>query len=330
MNNDINEIRRDQAIGPNFLESEDKEANIEIRNKKHKEALQRTGFWGESGAGCIIMSKDSGRILIPLRSKKTREPGTWGTWGGAIDENETPKETVMREVYEEAGYVGVKKIIPLHVFKHESGFKYYNFLVLVENEFNPTINFETKDWDWFYIDNLPSPLHFGLKGILNNKKDVNIIMTCLNNIMGNINESMKKNNKKIIITEEQFKMLTEINILPEKYLYHATYRPLLKKIKLEGLGGISAKSMWGDSKRGVVYLAKEDYVAASYAEVAIDENEQIPESWEEKIVILTIDTSYLDPNKLFIDENVLDNEGDTLEYRGVIPWEAITKVQNYQ
>jgi hypothetical protein len=267
-------------------------------------------------------------LLISLRGEEVREPGTWGTWGGAIDENENPKETVMREVQEETGFTGRKEIIPLHIFKDKSGFRYYNFLVLVENEFNPTINFETKDWDWFYVDDLPSPLHFGLKGILNNKNDVKIIMTCLNNITSNINENIIKN-KKIIITEEQFNLLTGINSSPIKYLYHATYKPLLKKIKLEGLGGISTKPMWNDSKRGVVYLAKNKDVAASYAEIALDENDNIPESWEEKIVVLTINTSYLNPDKLFVDTNVLDNEGDTLEYEGIIPWKAITKIENY-
>ena len=61
-------------------------------------------------------------------------------------------------------------------------------------------------------------------------------------------------------------------------------------------------------------------MAESYAE----ESEMVPESWLDNIIILKIDTSKLDKSKLFTDQNVQDNEGDTLEYRGVIPWEALS------
>ena len=80
------------------------------------------------------------------------------------------------------------------------------------------------------------------------------------------------------------------NVDVPKYLYHATFKPLLKKIKSEGLGGISANQLWEDSKKGVVYLAIDASVAYSYVETVFDENEDIPESWEEKIIILVIDT----------------------------------------
>ena len=111
-----------------------------------------------------------------------------------------------------------------------------------------------------------------------------------------------------------------------KELYHATFEPLLGKIKAEGLGGSSSKRLWTDSKRGVVYLALDPIVAESYAEVAFMENESIPESWEDKIIILVIDSAKLDKTKLVTDLNVLDNDGDTLEYHGVIPFSSVTRI----
>lgn len=39
-----------------------------------------------------------------------------------------------------------------------------------------------------------------------------------------------------------------------KYLYHATYLPLLESIKKTGLGG-TTQTYWEDSKPGVVYLS---------------------------------------------------------------------------
>ncbi len=111
-----------------------------------------------------------------------------------------------------------------------------------------------------------------------------------------------------------------------KFLYHATFAPLLKKIKAEGLGGASAKKMWSDSRKGVVYLAMSSDIALSYAETIFDDREDLPESWGENIIILKIDTDRIDKKKLRIDSNVIDNQGDTLEYHGIIPFEAIVKV----
>lgn len=103
-------------------------------------------------------------------------------------------------------------------------------------------------------------------------------------------------------------------------LYHATYRPLLKSIKKYGLGGDKAQAKWEDSKPGVVYLAIDPNVAESYAE----SSDMVPEEWLDQIIVLKIDASQLDQSKLILDQNVQDNQGDTLEYHGVIPVNLIT------
>ena len=111
----------------------------------------------------------------------------------------------------------------------------------------------------------------------------------------------------------------ELENFPQ-YLYHATYKPLLKKIRKKGLDTSSSKRAWEDSVPGYVYLALDPYVAESYAEAS----EMVPESWLDKIIILKIHTNKIDKSNLFLDQNVQDNEGDTLEYRGVIPLEALS------
>ncbi len=108
-----------------------------------------------------------------------------------------------------------------------------------------------------------------------------------------------------------------------QYLYHATYRPLLKSIKTHGLGGSGAQAKWEDSKPGVTYLALDADVAESYAE----SSDVVPDEWLDKIVILKISTRGLDTSKFKLDSNVLDNEGDTLEYHGVIPISNISVVK---
>jgi 8-oxo-dGTP pyrophosphatase MutT (NUDIX family) len=143
-------------------------------NEQHAKTLERTGFWGKAGAGCVIIARDTKRICMPKRSKDVEEPGTWGTWGGAIDGREAPKAAAEREVREEAGYDGQLELVPLFVFKKGS-FKYHNFLAVVDTEFNPTLNWETSTYRWCSFDELPSPLHFGMQGILNDPDSVSKI-----------------------------------------------------------------------------------------------------------------------------------------------------------
>lgn len=110
-----------------------------------------------------------------------------------------------------------------------------------------------------------------------------------------------------------------------QYLYHATYKPFLKSIKEKGLGNTRRK-MWSDSKRGVVYLAKDKDVAYSYAENAewLDDVEDY-DKYADNIIVLKIDTSKLDKSKLFDDENVLDDDS-TVEYHGVIPFDTVVEI----
>jgi predicted chitinase/8-oxo-dGTP pyrophosphatase MutT (NUDIX family)/uncharacterized ParB-like nuclease family protein/FMN phosphatase YigB (HAD superfamily) len=153
----------------------DKQIDIVENDAEHAAELGRTGFWGKQGAGCIIMAKDTGRICLPYRSAHVQEPNTWGTWGGAIDGNEDPAVAAKREVQEEAGYDGPVKMVPLLLFKHSSGFRYFNFLALVEREFTPQLNWETQTFDWVQFGEWPAPLHPGLKSLLNDSASIQTI-----------------------------------------------------------------------------------------------------------------------------------------------------------
>lgn len=142
---------------------------MDDREKEHAATLAATGYWGNAGAGCLIMAQDTGRILIPLRSQWVQEPGTWGTWGGAIDGDEDPKTACMREVHEEAGYAG-KVIDMIHLFRFQDAeFRYDTFLAVVPTEFEPELNWETERAEWVENGQWPSPLHFGLEQVLKDK-----------------------------------------------------------------------------------------------------------------------------------------------------------------
>lgn len=144
-------------------------------DEEHREQLKKTGFWGKQGAGCLFLAIDTGRICIAHRSRSVEQPGTWGTWGGAIDSGEDPKSALAREVREEAGYNGKMKLVPLYVFKHSSGFTYYNYLALVETEFTPVMDWETQGFKWVNYGKWPKPLHQGLELLLNDPKSIKTI-----------------------------------------------------------------------------------------------------------------------------------------------------------
>jgi 8-oxo-dGTP pyrophosphatase MutT (NUDIX family) len=128
-------------------------------------------FWGNRGAGILLIAKDTGRLLLTFRSEYVNEPHTWGIPGGAIDSHsESPENAARREAHEELKFSGrIDDLQSAYVFRaNGGGFTYYNFIGIIENEFEPRLDWENEDAEWFELDNLPSPLHFGVNALLNN------------------------------------------------------------------------------------------------------------------------------------------------------------------
>jgi hypothetical protein len=107
--------------------------------------------------------------------------------------------------------------------------------------------------------------------------------------------------------------------IPE-FFYHATYRALIPSIMKTGLDTREASLAWADSKPGIVYLASDRGVAESYAEAAEEVSDEI---YDSGIVMLKIPSKNLDLSKLHDDSNVLEDESDTYEYHGQIPWNKL-------
>jgi len=138
----------------------------EIGTGKHALTTDESGkFWGNMGAGGIFFCTKTNRFLLAFRSRYVNEPHTWGVWGGAIDENETPLEAVKREITEETAFKGKYKIVPSFIFK-KGNFQYHNFIIVVNTEFKPRLDWETESYGWFTLEEFPSPLHFGLKSLI--------------------------------------------------------------------------------------------------------------------------------------------------------------------
>ena len=128
--------------------------------------------WGKAGAGVLILARDTGRILLTLRSGAVMEPHTWGVPGGKLDEGETALQAAEREMDEELGIVPEpgSRLTLLYTFK-ETGFRYDTFIGIVarESAVRPRLNWESDDAQWFDLDELPSPLHPGVRGMMRAK-----------------------------------------------------------------------------------------------------------------------------------------------------------------
>lgn len=125
--------------------------------------------------GAIFLSKTTGRMMLNLRSDSSTYSNNWGFVGGKIERNESPMQALHREICEELGdsVPKIEDIIPFDVFSTKNGkFKYYSFIVVVEDEFIPVLNHESAGYAWVKIGNWPKPLHPGAKSTLYNSNIV--------------------------------------------------------------------------------------------------------------------------------------------------------------
>jgi 8-oxo-dGTP pyrophosphatase MutT (NUDIX family) len=144
----------------------------------HSSAFARTGFWGAyGGAGGIALARSTGRLLLAQRSRQVLQPGTWGTVGGAIDPGEQPKDAVLREIREELGFHATEADLHLcYVFRDgRTSFTYHNYIVLVDEEFLPTMNWEVSEHAWIEFGQWPSPLHFGMEAWLQDSTGISML-----------------------------------------------------------------------------------------------------------------------------------------------------------
>lgn len=150
------------------------------------EALKNTSdgvFWGNVAGGVLPICKSTKRILVAYRSAHVQEPHTWGVWGGKIDEEDGEVQSevdsaVKREFLEESGFNGKIELIPSYKFvTKDKTFKYYNFIGLLDEEFEPTLDWETENYKWLTYEEMIklTPLHFGLVKLI--EEDHNTILS---------------------------------------------------------------------------------------------------------------------------------------------------------
>jgi len=120
------------------------------------------------GVGTFIYSTSTHRYLFLLRDS-SKYAGTWGLAGGKINADEHILESLTRELKEELGYNFFDvKVIPIEKFTSDNNhFSYHTFLIPVDEEFVPVLNYEHRGYCWVTLEYHPKPLHPGVWRTIN-------------------------------------------------------------------------------------------------------------------------------------------------------------------
>jgi 8-oxo-dGTP pyrophosphatase MutT (NUDIX family) len=112
---------------------------------------------GKEGAGALFYCPETENFLLMLRS----DDNTWCGLGGMRDDMEPLETTVRREAFEEAGLAmdAPYKLIPVTTVYHPNGFKFTNYLALIDEEFLPIINDEHRSFQWCRWQDFPKEMH---------------------------------------------------------------------------------------------------------------------------------------------------------------------------
>lgn len=128
--------------------------------------VQATKFQPQVGVGLIVVRDQDGKpqILLHRRKKVTTGSGYWGSGGGYLQYGESLMQGAIREFHEESGNtVSLKNIRFLGVCNFLDFEPYHSVDVSfmadwVAGEPKGAENDEAIEWQWFDMDNLPSPL----------------------------------------------------------------------------------------------------------------------------------------------------------------------------
>jgi len=106
------------------------------------------------GHGAVAIIVEDEQFLVIKRSHKVRAPNLLCFAGGTIETGESPHETIVRELDEELGLVGVAKD---HIWQSRTAWGTLLEWVLVERDHNsqPIANpEEVAEWMWIGADEL--------------------------------------------------------------------------------------------------------------------------------------------------------------------------------
>lgn len=122
-------------------------------------------------AGLLLISRETGRVLLNKRAQWMAEGGKWSTPGGVADEEDADlRETAHREFAEEMGVWldedDIEYVTEYTSFDHRRS--YTVFVGTVDYEFDCYVDEkETTDFGWFDIEEaISADIHWKLRPVL--------------------------------------------------------------------------------------------------------------------------------------------------------------------
>jgi 8-oxo-dGTP pyrophosphatase MutT (NUDIX family) len=131
-----------------------------------------------SCSGALFYALNTKRFLF-LHRTQSKQSQVWGLVGGRSNSGETPFDALTREISEEIGTTPkFIKSIPLETFvSTDEKFNFHTYLIVVKEEFLPTLNDEHDGYAWASFGKWPKPLHQGLRNTLQNKTNITKLET---------------------------------------------------------------------------------------------------------------------------------------------------------
>lgn len=108
-----------------------------------------------TAAGVLVRARSTGRVLLMLRV----DCECWATPGGHLERGEGEMSAAIREFAEETG-------CPNRVTFNAAPVRHGGYALFygeVQRQFRPVLNEEHEAYGWFSPDELPLPLHGGLR-----------------------------------------------------------------------------------------------------------------------------------------------------------------------
>lgn len=136
------------------------------------------------GAGVLIHAKSEDLWLFVQRSTYVEDPLTWCIPGGRVEEGEDYLDAAIRETKEEVGYDLSNSPTKL-IYVNKSDWPlttYHTYAAVIDNPFEPSLNWESNIYRWCKLDKMPSPMHWGLNAMFNNDRSAEILHEWLANL----------------------------------------------------------------------------------------------------------------------------------------------------
>jgi 8-oxo-dGTP pyrophosphatase MutT (NUDIX family) len=112
-----------------------------------------------------VLFRTGGRVLLLRRTEAGDQGGSWALPGGKVEKGEKIESAATRECFEETEYI-IKEPMALFARRQADGVDYTTFQVRLEAPFAPDLNEEHDDYRWAEEGDYPSPLHPGVKIVL--------------------------------------------------------------------------------------------------------------------------------------------------------------------